>query len=298
MTCNPDLDALMVDEHNISIDPGTISIPRIIEFPTGNGLKAHGFFYLPRNINYKLLNDDKPPLLVVSHGGPTGSTSTEINLEIQYWTSRGISVLDVNYGGSSGYGRNYRNRINGKWGIVDVEDCVNGALHLVKLGEVNGDSLAIRGSSAGGYTTLCALAFRNIFKVGACYYGISDLGALAKETHKFESHYLDTLIGPSEKKDLYSERSPINKTNDLYSPVIFFQGLEDEVVSPHQSESMFKKVAMSGIPTAYLTFKREKHGFKMAENIKQSLESELYFYSRILDFDLMDDIKPLSIENL
>src|SRR5205807_6651339 len=197
----------------------------------------------PHNRDYTAPSGERPPLLVKSHGGPTSATSTAFNLGIQYWTSRGIAVLDVNYGGSSGYGRAYRERLKRQWGIVDVDDCVNGARHLVASGEVDGNRLAIRGGSAGGYTTLCALTFRDVFKAGASHYGISDLETLAKDTHKFESRYLDGLIGPyPEHRDLYIARSPIHFTDRLSCPMILFQGLEDKVVPPNQAEKMVEAV--------------------------------------------------------
>jgi len=217
----------------------------------------------------------------------------------QYWTSRGIAVLDVNYGGSSGYGREYRERLKGQWGIVDVDDCVNGARYLVEAGAVDGNRLAIRGGSAGGYTTLCALTFRDAFKAGASHYGISDLEALAKDTHKFESRYLDGLIGLyPERRDLYVKRSPIHFTDRLACPMILFQGLEDKVVPPKQAEEMFEAVRAKGLPVAYLTFEGEQHGFRKAENIKRVLEAELYFYSKVFKFELADPVEPVKIENL
>jgi len=236
--------------------------------------------------------------LVMSHGGPTSSSSASLKYSIQYWTSRGIAVLDVNYGGSSGYGRAYRERLNGHWGIVDVADCVNGARWLVQRGEVDGDRLAIRGGSAGGYTTLCALTFRDVFKAGASHYGISDLEALATDTHKFESRYLDRLIGPyPERRDLYLQRSPIHFTDRLNCPMILFQGLEDKVVPPNQAEKMVEAVRAKKLPVAYLTFEGEQHGFRKAENIRRVLEAELYFYSKVFSFDLADPVEPIGIEN-
>jgi dipeptidyl aminopeptidase/acylaminoacyl peptidase len=208
-------------------------------------------------------------------------------------------VLDVNYGGSSGYGRVYRERLNGCWGIVDVDDCVNGARYLAERGEVDGNRVAIRGGSAGGYTTLCALTFRALFKAGASHYGISDLEALATDTHKFESRYLDRLIGPyPERRDLYVNRSPIHFTERLNCPMIIFQGLEDKVVPPNQAEKMVDAVRAKGLPVAYLAFAGEQHGFRKAENIKRVLEAELYFYSKVFAFELPDTIEPVEIENL
>ncbi len=281
------------------LDPGYLAEPQAIEFPTEKGLTAHALYYRPKNREYTAPAGERPPLLVISHGGPTGATSSALNLGIQYWTSRGIAVLDVNYGGSTGYGREYRDRLNGQWGVVDVDDCVNGARHLVEQGEVDGERLIIQGGSAGGYTTLCALTFRDVFRVGASYYGVSNLAALAQETHKFESRYLDRLVGPyPERRDLYRERSPIHFADHLKCPVIFFQGLEDRVVPPNQAEMMVESLRVKGVPVAYLPFEGEQHGFRRAENIKRSLEAELYFYSRILGFELADPIEPVEIENL
>lgn len=284
---------------DVAIDAGYLSYPQALEFPTEHGLTAYAFFYPPQNRDYIAPSGERPPLLVKSHGGPTSATSTALDLGIQYWTSRGIAVLDVNYGGSNGYGRAYRQRLNSQWGIVDVDDCVNGARYLVERGEVDGEELAIDGGSAGGYTTLCALTFRDLFKAGASYYGISDLEALAKETHKFESRYLDSMIGPyPEQRDLYRQRSPIHFTDRLSCPMILFQGLEDEVVPPNQAEMMVEALRKKGLPVAYVPFAGEQHGFRRAENIKRSLEAELYFYAKVFGFALADAVEPVQIENL
>ena len=283
----------------INIDAGYFSPPQAIEFPTTNNLTAHAFFYPPQNRDYTAPADELPPLLVISHGGPTSATLTALDLEIQYWTSRGIAVLDVNYGGSSGYGRAYRQRLNGQWGIVDVDDCVNGARYLVEQGYVDMNRLAIRGGSAGGYTTLSALTFRDVFKAGASYYGISDLEAMTTDTHKFESRYLDSLIGPyPEEQDRYRERSPIHFTDRLSCPLILFQGLEDKVVPPNQAEMMVDALRAKGLPVAYVPFEGEQHGFRRSENIQRSLEAELYFYAQVFDFTPADAIEPVMIENL
>jgi len=282
-----------------AVDGGYLSEVRAIQFPTNHGLTAHAYFYAPKNCDYTASVTEKPPLVVISHGGPTSSSSASLKYSIQYWTSRGIAVLDVNYGGSSGYGRAYRERLNGNWGIVDVDDCVNGARYLAERGEVDGNRLAIRGGSAGGYTTLCALTFRDVFKAGASHYGISDLEALAKDTHKFESRYLDRLIGPyPDRRDLYVERSPIHFTERLNCPMIIFQGLEDKVVPPSQAEKMVAALRAKKLPVAYLAFEGEQHGFRKAENIKRVLEAELYFYSKIFAFELADSVEPVEIENL
>jgi dipeptidyl aminopeptidase/acylaminoacyl peptidase len=272
----------------LRIDPGYVSEPRSIEFPTEGGLTAHAIFYPPKNKDFEGPADERPPLLVISHGGPTGASDTGFSASIQYWTSRGIAVLDVNYGGSTGYGREYRRRLNGQWGIVDVDDCVNGAKYLVERGEVDGDRLAIRGGSAGGYTTLAALAFRDVFKAGASYYGVSDLGGLAEDTHKFESRYLDSLIGPyPERRDLYEARSPIHHAERLNAPTIFFQGLEDKVVPPDQAERMVSALKAKGVDVEYIAFEGEQHGFRKAENIQRALEAELAFYARVFRFKVL-----------
>jgi dipeptidyl aminopeptidase/acylaminoacyl peptidase len=282
----------------IAIDPGYISTPQVLEFPTENGLTAYGFYYPPQNQDFTA-PDERPPLLVKSHGGPTAATSATFNPGIQYWTSRGIAVLDVNYGGSTGYGRAYRERLKGQWGIVDVDDCVNGAKYLAAQGLVDGDRLCIDGGSAGGYTTLAALAFRNVFKAGASYYGVSDLKALATDTHKFESRYLDGLIGayPAEA-ELYRSRSPIHAVDQLSCPVIFFQGDEDKIVPPNQAEMMVEALKAKGLPVAYVLYEGEQHGFRKAENIKRTLDGELYFYARVFGFELVDEIESVAIANL
>lgn len=284
---------------DVVIDAGYLSIPQAIEIPTEHGLTAYAFFYPPQNQDYLTLPDERPPLLVISHGGPTSAVSRKLDFMIQYWTSRGFAVLNVNYGGSTGYGRSYRQRLNGQWGVVDVDDCVNGALHLASLNEVDGDRLIIRGASAGGYTTLCSLTFRDIFKAGADYYGVSDLEAMRKETHKFESHYLERLIGPyPECQDIYRKRSPINFIDDLSCPVIFFQGLEDKVVPPDQTEKMFNALYNRRLPVSYLQFEGEQHGFRRSENIKRSLDAELYFYSKVFSFKLAEPVEPVPIQNI
>jgi dipeptidyl aminopeptidase/acylaminoacyl peptidase len=285
--------------NDLEIDEGYLSTAQAVEFPTENGLTAHAFFYPPQNSDFSAPEGERPPLLVKSHGGPTAATSPTLSLSIQYWTSRGIAVLDVNYGGSTGYGREYRERLKGTWGIVDVDDCVNGARHLAEGGLVDGERLMIDGGSAGGYTTLCALTFRDAFKAGASHFGVSDAEALAQETHKFESRYLDGLIGPyPARADLYRERSPIHFTDQLSCPVIFFQGLEDEVVPPNQAEIMVEALRAKGVAVAYVAFEGEQHGFRRAENIKRSLDGELYFYSRVFGFELAEAVEPVVIENL
>ncbi len=283
----------------VAVDPGYLSVPDAIEFPTEHGQTAHASFYAPRNRDCTPPTGEKPPLLVRSHGGPTSAASATLNLGIQYWTSRGFAVLDVNYGGSSGYGRAYRERLNGQWGVVDVDDCVNGARYLVQRGLVDARRLAIRGSSAGGYTTLCALTFRSFFAAGASYYGIGDLEIFVRDTHKFESRYLDRLIGSfPERRDLYRARSPIHFIDRIACPMILFQGLEDKIVPPNQAELMVAALRARGLPVAYVAFEGEQHGFLKAENIKRALEAELYFYSRVFGFSPPDPVEPVHIDNL
>ncbi|HLO48979.1 MAG TPA: S9 family peptidase [Kamptonema sp.] len=283
----------------LSIDSGYLSVPEPIEFPTENGQTAYAFYYHPKNRDYTAPAEEKPPLVVKSHGGPTAATSSTFNLKIQYWTSRGFAVLDVNYGGSTGFGREYRQRLKDSWGIVDVDDCANGAKYLAQKGLIDAERMAIAGGSAGGYTTLCALTFRDVFKAGASYYGVSDLEALATDTHKFESRYLDGLIGPyPERQDLYKQRSPIHFTERLSCPVIFFQGLEDRVVPPNQAEMMVAAIKAKGLPVAYIAFEGEQHGFRRAENIKKTLDGEFYFYSRVFRFELAEPIEAVPIANL
>jgi dipeptidyl aminopeptidase/acylaminoacyl peptidase len=237
-------------------------------------------------------------LLVLSHGGPTSQADSALDPRIQFWTSRGFAVVDVNYGGSTGYGRTYRERLRGRWGEVDVADCLNAARHLAAAGEVDGGRLAIRGGSAGGYTTLCALAFHDLFAAGASYYGVADAELLAKDTHKFESRYLDGLIGPyPEAAELYRARSPIHFADQISCPLILFQGLEDEVVPPSQAEEMVAALEKNRIPYAYLAFEGEQHGFRRAATIIQTLEAELLFYSRILRFEPADSLEPVEIHN-
>ena len=280
----------------MTIDPGYISEPEVISFPTTGGFNAYGIYYRPKNKDYEVQVTERPPLLVKTHGGPTASASSALSPSIQYWTSRGFAVLDVNYGGSTGYGRAYRNRLQKQWGIVDVDDATNGALYLVEQGKADKDRLAIDGGSAGGYTTLAALTFRDVFKAGASYYGVSDMTSLAAETHKFESRYLDSLVGPyPEKKAVYEERSPINAVDRLSCPIIFLQGSEDKIVPPNQAEVMVDALKAKGIPVSYLLFEGEQHGFRKAENIKRSLDAELSFYAQIFGFELADDIEPVEI---
>ncbi len=275
-----------------------ISHPKAIEYRTENGLTAHAFYYPPTNPNFKGMPGELPPLVVHAHGGPTGQTYASFNLATQYLTSRGFAVIDVNYGGSSGYGREYRDRLKRNWGVVDVDDSVNAAMYCVENGLVDPNRLAIEGGSAGGYTTLAAVAFRDVFHVGASYFGVSDLEALNIDTHKFESRYNDQLVGRyPEEKALYIERSPIHHADQIHCPVILLQGDEDAIVPPPQSEKMYQSLLKRGIPTAYLLFKGEQHGFRQEANIKRSIEAAAYFYSKIFGFTLADPIEPVEIHN-
>jgi dipeptidyl aminopeptidase/acylaminoacyl peptidase len=281
------------------IDAGYLSIPTPVEFPAENGLTAHGFLYLPRNVDFVAPEGEMPPLLVQSHGGPTSATSTALSLPLQFWTSRGFAVLDVNYGGSTGYGRPYRQRLTDAWGIVDVDDHVNGARYLIERGLVDPERTAIRGWSASGYTTLATLAFRDLFRAGASHFGISDLETMTTDTHKFESRYLDGLIGPyPDRKDIYMDRSPIHHLEGFTEPLILFQGSEDTVVPPDQAETMYEAMAARGLPVALVVFAGEGHGFRRAENIRRALEGELDFYGQVFGFTPHGEIEPVTIANL
>jgi dipeptidyl aminopeptidase/acylaminoacyl peptidase len=283
----------------LALDPRHIATPEPTEFPTSHGRTAHAFYYAPRNAHFRAPQGERPPLLVLSHGGPTAIASCELSLKVQFWTSRGFAVVDVNYGGSTGFGRGYRERLKGAWGVVDTEDCICAARWLVERGLADGRRLAIRGSSAGGYTTLCALVFHDLFAAGASYYGVADLESLADETHKFEARYLDALIGPyPERRDLYRERSPIQHAERLSCPVILFQGLEDAVVPPAQAQAMVAGLQAKGLPHAQITFAGEQHGFRRAETVRRCLEAELYFYGRVLGFEPADAIEPVEIANV
>ena len=270
----------------VALDSRDISVAQPIEFATTGGLTAHAFYYPPHNSAFTAPAGERPPLIVITHGGPTAATKPTLTLEVQFWTTRGFAVVDVNYGGSSGYGREYRERLNGKWGIVDVDDAINATRYLAAEGMADAGRLIIRGGSAGGYTTLAALTFHpGVFKAGASYYGISDLEVLEVDTHKFESRYSHSLIGPyPERKDIYYERSPIHFVDRLASPLILFQGLEDKVVPPNQSQMMADALRAKGLPVVYLTFEGEQHGFRKAETIIACLEAELKFYGDVFNF--------------
>jgi dipeptidyl aminopeptidase/acylaminoacyl peptidase len=278
------------------IDAAYLSVPRAIEFPTEGGLSAHAYYYPPTNADYEGPSGEAPPLIVASHGGPTGATDTTFDYEVQYWTSRGFALVDVNYGGSTGYGREYRNRLRGQWGVVDLDDCVNAAKYLVAEGLANREALLIHGGSAGGYTTICALTFRDVFAAGASYFGISDLGTMTEGTHKFESRYLDSMVGRwPEERDIYEARSAFFHRDRLNTPMILFQGLEDKVVPPDQAESMVEVLEAKKVPHAYVAYEGEQHGFRKAANIMRTAEAELYFYAKVLGFTPADKIEPVDI---
>ncbi|MFL6672030.1 MAG: S9 family peptidase [Massilia sp.] len=276
-----------------------LSVPQTISYPSSGGRTSHAFYYPPQNAGFEPLPGEKPPLMVIGHGGPTGMATSTLKLATQFWTSRGIAVLDVNYGGSTGFGRAYRDLLKGQWGVIDVEDCVAGARYLADRGLVDPERLVIRGGSAGGLTTLNALTFHDLFKAGASYYGVSDLKGLDADSHKFESHYNEYLIAPAPEADrLYLERSPINHTDKLRRPMIFFQGLDDKVVPPQQSEVMVEALRARGVPVAYITLEGEGHGFRQAASIVRTLEAELYFYLRVFGIPAPQGLAPVTIENL
>jgi dipeptidyl aminopeptidase/acylaminoacyl peptidase len=268
----------ILKEQILPYDKGFISIPHHISYPSRGGT-AYAFYYPPTNKNYTLPSDKKPPLIVMLHGGPTAQAKSSFDVEHQFWTSRGFALLDVNYGGSTGYGRHYRSLLDHEWGIVDVEDCVNGALYLVKEGLVDPHKLAIRGGSAGGYTTLAALAFKNVFTAGADYYGVADITALAQDTHKFEKHYMEQLVGKyPEDKALWESRSPLNAVANIHAPLIIFQGDKDPIVPPNQSEMIYAALKQRGIPTEFHLYPGEGHGFKQSKNLISSITREAEFY--------------------
>ncbi len=282
----------------VTLDPETISRPEAIEFPTTGERTAHAFYYPPRNPAHEAPPGEGPPLLVRSHGGPTSATRPSLDLSVQFWTSRGYGFVDVNYGGSVGYGREYRHRLKGEWGVVDVDDCIHATAYLERRGDVDGSRTFIRGGSAGGYTTLCALTFRDVFLGGASHFGISDLDTFRGETHKFEATYDQWLVGPyPQRRDLYIERSPIHRLEQLRRPLLLLQGLDDRVVPASQSQVVYEALRDRGVPCAYIAFAGEAHGFRHAATIRRALEAELYFFSRVMGLTPADDIEKVDIAN-
>ena len=281
---------------SLRLEKPFIAVPEAIEFPTDGGVTAHAFYYPPTNPDFVGLQGEKPPLIVKAHGGPTSHSKPELAMGTQYWTSRGFALLDVNYGGSTGFGRSYRARLNGNWGVVDLGDVVAAARYLIGQGRVDGDRAAIRGSSAGGLTVLAALAFHDVFKAGANYFGVSDLEALTQDTHKFESRYLDRLVAPlPEGRAIYEARAPIRHLENFKAALITFQGSDDKVVPPSQSRAIVTALKAKGVPVAYVEFEGEQHGFRKAENIVRSLESELVFYGRVLGFKPDGALPPVTL---
>ena len=281
------------------LDPADVSVPESIEFPTTGDRTAFGLYYPPTNRSHTAPSGERPPLVVTSHGGPTAQASTGLNVAYQLFTSRGIAVLDVDYGGSTGYGRDYRKRLEGEWGVVDVDDCVAGAQWLAKRGDVDRDRLAVRGGSASGYTTLCALAFRDVFGAGISYFGIGDLLAFVRETHKFESRYLDRLLGPlPEAEQVYRERSPNNHADQIRCPALILQGTEDRVVPLAEAERIVDALWERRIPHAYLMFEGEDHGFRKAESLIRAFEAELSFLAQVFAFSPADGLEPVHVEGL
>lgn len=293
--------AMVVPPRDLGLDPAWFSVPESVEFPTAGGVVAHALLYPPTNPGATGPTDERPPLLVMIHGGPTAAARPMLQLSRQYWTSRGFAVVDVNYRGSTGYGREYRNLLRGQWGVADVEDCVAVCAFLVERGDADPTRLCIRGGSAGGFTTLAALAFHDVFAAGASHYGVADLGVLAGETHKFERRYLDGLVGPwPEARATYEARSPIFHTDRIDRPLAVFQGLDDPIVPPNQAEMIVDALRSKGVPVAYLAFEGEQHGFRQSQNIRAALDGELSFYAQVLGFDLpeAEGIAAIQVDNL
>lgn len=278
-----------------------LSEPEILTFPTGDDKEdsAYAIYYAPAHPDISGPANEKPPLIVLAHGGPTAAARSELSLPIRFWTSRGFAVVDVNYRGSSGFGRAYRKKLDGNWGIVDVQDCVCVAQYLVERGDVDPQRLIIRGGSAGGFTVLSALAFHDTFTAGASMYGVADLQALANDTHKFESRYLDGLVGPwPQAADVYKNRSPINYVEGFNAPMIVLQGSEDAIVPPNQSRMIVDALDERGVAVAYIEFAGEQHGFRQAETLMTAIQSELTFYGRVFGFVPDGDLIPVAIRNM
>ena len=298
LAASGDKAAVLSSSPRDALAPAYFSNPEPLAFESGDGC-AYAYFYPPTNPDYEAPDEDLPPLLVTTHGGPTSSARRAQNMRIQYYTSRGWAVADLNYAGSTGFGTEYRRKLNGKWGIADVEDCAALVRHLVRSGRVDAGRCAIRGGSAGGYTTLAALTFSDCFHAGSSFYGISDLEALARDTHKFESRYLDSLVGPwPDARDTYQARSPIHHTDRLYCPIAFFQGGKDTIVPPNQSELMVEALDKKGIPHAYVYYAQEGHGFRDARNMVHSLESEYAFFCKVFDIQGASAPPDLEVKHL
>jgi dipeptidyl aminopeptidase/acylaminoacyl peptidase len=281
----------------LDVDSGYLSPGEVVDFPTSDGWTAHAIYYSPKNKDFAGFPGELPPLLVFAHGGPTGERSVSFDLDKQYWTSRGFGYLDVNYGGSCGYGREYRKRLDGNWGVVDVDDCVNGAIYMSRTtGRVDPDHLIVRGASAGGYTVMASVAFRErVYSAAASHFGLSDLERMKLETHEYGT---DRFVGPyPERRDLYIERSPRYSASKISTPIIIFQGLEDKIVPRDQAELIVDALRKNKVPFAYIGFEGERHGFRKAENRKKALDSELYFYSKVLGFELPEKVEEIRIEN-
>jgi dipeptidyl aminopeptidase/acylaminoacyl peptidase len=280
-------------------DREDVSAPRHVEFPTTGGRTAHGNYYAPHNRRFRAPDAELPPLIVTSHGGPTAAAFSGWATGVQLFTSRGYAVLDVDYGGSTGYGRDYRKALEGEWGIVDVDDCVAGADWLVAQGLADPARLAIRGGSASGFTTLAALAFRRTFSAGTTYFGIGDLRAFVKDTHKFESRYLESLVGPwPEMEKRYLDRSPSLHADRIVAPVLVEQGAEDRVVPPSEAERIVDALWERRVPHAYLLFPGEDHGFRGRDAIIRSFGAELSFYGQVFGFAPADEVEPIEIKFL
>ena len=275
---------------SMALEQSIVSVPEAIAFPTSGGREAHALYYPPRNPEFSGPDGERPPLVTLSHGGPTSNASTAMDLSVQFLTSRGIAVVDVDYGGSTGYGRDYRRQLDGAWGVVDVDDCIAAATFLAERGDVDPDRLAIAGGSAGGYTTLAALAFRDTFAAGISSYGIGDLEILAGDTHKFESRYMDGLVGPyPAMAERYRQRSPVHYLDEISCPVLILQGADDRVVPPTQAEAIVAALQANHIPHGYLLFEGEGHGFRGEAAIRRAQEAELSFLGQVFGFEPADD---------
>ncbi len=289
----------LLETSTLTVDAAYLSTPKHLTFPTSGGRTAYGWYYPPTNPDAVAPEDTRPPLVVMSHGGPTSEARTSLSLQRQAFTSRGFAVIDVDYGGSTGYGRAFRDQLREQWGIVDVDDCTAAATWLAEQGLADPEQLAIRGGSAGGYTTLATLCFKDVFSAGTSFYGLGDLEAFTDITHKFESRYMDVLIGPyPEMAERYRERSPDNHSDQIRCPVLVMQGADDRIVPPSQAEGIVRALQRNGLPHAYILFAGEGHGFRVAANQQRALEAELSFYAQVFGFELADDFAPLEVTGL